>query len=446
MGTARTASVKGLFGNGKDASSSTDSFEQLLGAQFAALLQSGVPLAQIVERLANAPPGSTAAPQAAALARALATIAGRTAGEAATTTAGQQNDISGHVLDADTLAREHPAQHENATATASDSTSLPQEILAQIEAALQLLQSPVAMASPPQPDPASQTGTAAQLQSVQATASSPDLLMRMLTRAAQADAQAATTPTGASAPSTPAANVSATSQQLPLAPASNAATIADTELARLTALAVRGPSNGESQTSSDMFGDAPDHAVAKLLAPAAKDSGSAGAFGLPSFANALQNAAQNAAAAAAPAAPAFDAEAVIAQIVKSVSMHTSDGGGHVSLRLQPESLGDVSMKISVIGSQINAVVTAQNADVRDLLLANAQQLARSFAGAGLKLGSFSVNVSGGNPQGDARRNGADPGESRRIGTVPAAVDSGELTESQHGIPIASARGLMNYFA
>jgi flagellar hook-length control protein FliK len=64
--------------------------------------------------------------------------------------------------------------------------------------------------------------------------------------------------------------------------------------------------------------------------------------------------------------------------------------------LQPEHLGDVALKLSVTGNTITANVIAQNAHVRDLLLANQQQLARSLSDAGLSLGNFSVDVSGGN--------------------------------------------------
>lgn len=445
-GVSRTASAKSFFGGRATAGSQSDSFDRLLGAQFAAMLQSGVPLAQIVERLANAPPGSTAAPQAAALARELATIAGRAAGEAATTTAGQKNDISGHVLDADILAREHPAQHDTAAATASDSTSLPNAILVQIAAALHLPQSaaPAPPTDSPQPAATPQLEAAASSRAAGAPSASPDLLMRMLARAASVQTQSA--PLAASDGAAPQSQA----VQAPSVPAPSAAALDGAQSVQLPQVATataQDAGNDGSQANADLFGgDASDRSIAKLLATPPKDGLSSAAFGVPSFTNALQNASQNAQPAQAPPAP-FDAEAIIAQIVKSVSMRTTDAGSHVSLRLQPESLGDVSMKITVSGSQINAVVTAQNADVRDLLAANAQQLARSFAGAGLKLGSFSVNVSGGNAHGDAHRNGGGSREARRGAPISTldAVD-GAVERPQYGIPIASARGLMNYFA
>lgn len=438
-GASRTASAKGFFGGRAAAGSQSDRFEQLLSAQFAAMLQSG------------APPGSTAAPQVAALARELATIAGDAAGETVTTTAGQQNDISGHVLDADTLAREHPAQHDTAAAaiaaTASDSTSLPSAILTQIAAALQLPAPPASAptAASPLPSAAPQSDAVVSTQVAQTPSASPDLLMRMLARAANAQTQSASAATTQSA-------APQTQQAQPLPAPSGVAgdgspSAQSAPLVQVATAIAQGSRGDGSQANADLFGgDASDRSVAKLLAAPAKGDASSASFGVPTFANALQNASQNAQAAQPPPAPAFDAEAVIAQIVKSVSMRTTDAGTHVNLRLQPESLGDVSMKITVSGTQIDAVVIAQNADVRDLLAANAAQLARSFAGAGLKLGSFSVNVSGGNAQGDTRRNAGGSGESRRIAGAAAPDVADTDIEPQYGIPFARARGLMNHVA
>jgi flagellar hook-length control protein FliK len=100
-----------------------------------------------------------------------------------------------------------------------------------------------------------------------------------------------------------------------------------------------------------------------------------------------------------PAATAYssiDPHAIVEQIVKSIVVNTGGSQTQVRLRLKPEHLGDVSLKLTVDGNTISANLVAQNADVRDVLLANAQQLARSLAGAGLALSTFSVDVSGGN--------------------------------------------------
>jgi flagellar hook-length control protein FliK len=98
------------------------------------------------------------------------------------------------------------------------------------------------------------------------------------------------------------------------------------------------------------------------------------------------------AAAAATPTP-VDANAVVEQVLQGISMRTlSDGSQTVRMRLVPESLGSVTVNLSVQGGSVNATLLAQNTDVRDALLANQQALARSLSDAGLKLASFTVSL------------------------------------------------------
>jgi flagellar hook-length control protein FliK len=88
-----------------------------------------------------------------------------------------------------------------------------------------------------------------------------------------------------------------------------------------------------------------------------------------------------------------DANAVVDQVLAGISMRNlSDGSQTVRMRLIPESLGSVTVNLSVQGNAVNATLMAQNTDVRDALLANQQALARSLADAGLKLAGFTVNL------------------------------------------------------
>jgi flagellar hook-length control protein FliK len=68
----------------------------------------------------------------------------------------------------------------------------------------------------------------------------------------------------------------------------------------------------------------------------------------------------------------------------------------IRLSLVPESLGDLSVKLTVNSSgTVDAHVVAQTADARDALVAGQTQLTRSLADAGLKLSSFNVDVNSG---------------------------------------------------
>jgi flagellar hook-length control protein FliK len=67
----------------------------------------------------------------------------------------------------------------------------------------------------------------------------------------------------------------------------------------------------------------------------------------------------------------------------------------VRLRLVPEELGDVSVKLTIEGSSVSAQVMAQTPAAHDALVAGQAQLERSLADNGLKLTSFNVSLAGG---------------------------------------------------
>jgi len=92
-----------------------------------------------------------------------------------------------------------------------------------------------------------------------------------------------------------------------------------------------------------------------------------------------------------------DRYAVVEQVLKGLSIRNLGGisNSEVRLRLVPEHLGDVNVKLVITNGNVNATLVAANADVRDTLVANQSQLARSLDSAGLKLTGFNVDVSNG---------------------------------------------------
>ena len=99
---------------------------------------------------------------------------------------------------------------------------------------------------------------------------------------------------------------------------------------------------------------------------------------------------------AAPvSAPVMDPFHVIDQVVRGVTMRTLGSSSEIRLRLNPEHLGDVTVKLVVNGDAVNASILTQSAEARDALAGGATQLNRSFAEAGLKLQNLSVDLSGG---------------------------------------------------
>jgi flagellar hook-length control protein FliK len=149
-----------------------------------------------------------------------------------------------------------------------------------------------------------------------------------------------------------------------------------------------------------------------------------------------------------------DANAVVDQIVRGMAIRTTDGQSEVRLRLVPENLGDVSVKLIVSGGSVNASITAHTAEAQTALAGGQNQLAKTLADAGLKLQSFTVGLAGGNFA-DAREQSRsnDPwsrANARRIGGVhsadtPDPDDLEQLAVSSIGPPIYSARSLPGNF-
>ncbi|HEX3467274.1 MAG TPA: flagellar hook-length control protein FliK [Candidatus Elarobacter sp.] len=150
-----------------------------------------------------------------------------------------------------------------------------------------------------------------------------------------------------------------------------------------------------------------------------------------------------------------DANAVIDQVLRGMTIRTGDGTSQVRLRLVPEQLGDVSVKLVVSGGSVDASITAHSAGTQNALAGAQTQLAKSLAEAGLKLQSFSVGLAGSSSDTrDQSRPNDQPAKpaTRRIGAVEAAeadvpADPSLLAIPSFGPPIYAADpalGALNY--
>ena len=229
-----------------------------------------------------------------------------------------------------------------------------------------------------------------------------------------------------------------------IAPAASTAVLDAFVQAFATALArADAPGSGRGTGGPSPVTDVPDAAPAAASTTAA----SAPAFAIPFAHDAAPVAPPP--APALPQAPHVDANAVVDQILRGIAIRTNDGQSEVRLRLVPENLGDVSVKLTVTGGMVDASITAHTADAQTALAGGQNQLARSLADAGLKLQSFTVGLAGGgfaDTRDQSRSNDSwnRPG-SRRFGGVES-VDAGEpddasLATPSFGPPIYSARSL-----
>jgi flagellar hook-length control protein FliK len=462
-------------------------------AQLASLLQKGTPMATIVDRLSqqiassaarlmagrysssvidrlrntitqtianalsppsNAPPGN-AASQAAALAARLQRMVESLAGDAQNES-GQQSEFSGKLLDANS-AKELPAQQKTTGALSPlDASVVARSLLDGVVSALgagpngtnaaaaSAAQTNAAQTSSAQTSSAQTSAAPTPAPSPTASISmsnAPDLLARMLVRAAGADAQI----NGSSGVAAAASDSGDAQAAAPLSSNALAARFAAV-LAEVSAgSAVSGNSPGGASTGGNT-----GHSFDQDLGTPALPNAAAGLASQPagpSLLSQVENAVQG-----TPASSSLvDANSVIEQMVSSMVMRTAQSGTtEIRLQLQPESLGQVTMRLTVSGSQVNANVVAQSADVRSALVANHQELARSLSEAGLTLSGFSVDVSGGDA-GDDQSKDHTTGFGRRF-TVHELANgdaSSETTDaSSLGPQILSASKLelFNYLA
>jgi flagellar hook-length control protein FliK len=219
----------------------------------------------------------------------------------------------------------------------------------------------------------------------------------MLVRAAGVDGQlnaggnsadASDASSGASALAAPAGPSSLSPSMLA---ARFAALLADADGGAVTS----GSSSGNTSTSTNS-----GHSFGQDLAqqaPSGTDAASLIAGPNSSLNAQVQNALQSTPA----GGTTVDTSAVLEQMVKGMTMRTlAQGTSEIRLQLQPENLGQVTMRLTVSGNQVSANIVAQSADVRSALVANQQDLARSLSQAGLTLSGFSVDVSGGDAGND----------------------------------------------
>jgi hypothetical protein len=200
---------------------------------------------------------------------------------------------------------------------------------------------------------------------------------------------------------------------------------------------------------------------ASLLVGGSSNTEAAATFvpSVPTFSISQANAPATAGATQSAAAqtPA-DPSAVVEQVLRGAFLQTNGTSSTIRLSLLPENLGDVSVKLAVDGTgNVSAHITAQTAEAGSALVQGQSQLTRSLADAGLKLTSFTVDVSnsglGGNPSGQQQSSQqSSAGRRVSIAGLEAGSSSGDesdlLAVPSFGPPIVASRtlGAYNYLA
>jgi flagellar hook-length control protein FliK len=338
-------------------------------------------------------------------------------------------------------------------AKANPAPQQPDSILRDALNALAAPASPVpdaTLASTVAPVAAASDGRAVALPaSAEAIASGGDTLLgRILTRATLAESSrtiSVAEPSNSETGARRTTNVPANSGgNAPTAAAGTPAAALDAFLGAFASELARTDANGTRR------GGEPAPAIAAGAAlPATPSTQPAMAFAIP-VANDAASVVPAPPASALPQPQHADANAVVDQLLRGMNIRTTDGQSEVRLRLVPESLGDVSVKLIVTGGTVNASITAHTADAQSALAGGATQLAKTLADAGLKLTSFTVGLAGGgfaDARDQSRPNDAwTRPNPRRLGGVEAvdgdaSDDPSLLAAPSFGPPIYTARTL-----
>lgn len=490
--------------------------DALLTSQLSALLERGAPMATIVQQisaeiakllgnhgavpkhpvvlpiarpprtpLGNAgasppntgPPNPAAVTQAEALTKHLRRLITELVSDQQTAaTAGQQSRFPGQILDA-ASAKDIPAQQTNtATGLMPGAASLVESTLAALAGALAAASPTAAQApsarpihadplrapqtpAPGAPVPGEQSARAASGGKPAAgQAQVPDVLARMVARAASANQRLPVPPLSTIAfPSGHPADAGAgnpSSSVVQAAPESNKPSVTALTLTpaqvmqRLAAViaehtAQDGSTDSRQPESRQSPSGLPARSSGSPLTPIS--FGAAFSAQTASAAHAADAASGQASASSGSTA---DPQSVIEQVVKSIAIfQPGNGTSQVRLHLQPEHLGDVTLRLTVQGNSVCANVVAQNADVRQVLMANQQQLARTLADAGLTLGGFSVDVSGGNSDSSSQGQTPQPRTVKSVANGRAFTVDEEPIDPRTGPPIlANSPWAFSYLA
>jgi flagellar hook-length control protein FliK len=137
----------------------------------------------------------------------------------------------------------------------------------------------------------------------------------------------------------------------------------------------------------------------------------------------IDHVASTAAPAPAAPAPATDQSAIVDQVLRGAFMTNTGQSSSIRLSLVPDNLGDVSVKLVVDSGNVTAHVVAETSDVRDALVSAQPQLAKSLADAGLKLTSFTVDLSGGGFAGSGQQHNDQSQSGNRSRRGIASIDT-----------------------
>ncbi|RMH60022.1 MAG: flagellar hook-length control protein FliK [Candidatus Hydrogenedentota bacterium] len=122
---------------------------------------------------------------------------------------------------------------------------------------------------------------------------------------------------------------------------------------------------------------------------------------------------------------------VLEQIVQNAKIVVKGGKGEATIRLQPEFLGKVELKVVVENGKATVRMTAENPSVRQIIADNVQDLRRNLTELGLEIETVIVTTGGGFTESGAGEEGNESGK-RQHGRAGIEGLNLDLEEEEDG--------------
>jgi len=131
---------------------------------------------------------------------------------------------------------------------------------------------------------------------------------------------------------------------------------------------------------------------------------------------------------------------VFEQIVQNMKIFVTEGKSEATIRLKPEFLGKVEMKVTVEDGKVNVKFTAENSAVRSAITENIQELKKNLAELGLEVENVNVMLAGEFTDANTENNDSEEKSGRESRRVYGGGDLDEEEEIESEEPRAVVDG------
>jgi len=133
---------------------------------------------------------------------------------------------------------------------------------------------------------------------------------------------------------------------------------------------------------------------------------------------------------------------IVNQTVEHLSIHARGDSSSVTVRLHPEELGELQLRMVMEGDQLKVHLHAQSQQVQDVLERNFPRLRDALQDQGLTVEDFQVSVDSGSAE--QQQSFSQHGQNAGRGPVAVTMDAdmmAQVAEVVPGVAIDSSQGI-----